>query len=149
MKKEEVILILRHKLQPYLHHKKSCNLEQDWTEAQQAMGDTPEKFRDESWHLAYNEMREKMQTCTCGANDIIESIVDELESLQEDKISDEDKVILGEPDKLNFLKQRSNEDIEKWAEETKLLDWVIHSKMDALIIGAKAYRDGQIPKHSK
>jgi len=53
-------------LKPYLNHLPSCNLKQNWDEAIQAMGDTPERLRDEDWQNAYNEMHEKMNTCTCG-----------------------------------------------------------------------------------
>jgi hypothetical protein len=58
-------------LKKYMKHLPTCYKMQDWTEAQQAMGDTPEKFRDESWYLSYEEMRQKMNTCTCGLEKLL------------------------------------------------------------------------------
>jgi len=58
-------------LRQFLHHKLICNIMQDWSEAEQAMADTPERFKDESWHLAYDEMRQKMNTCTCGLSELL------------------------------------------------------------------------------
>ncbi len=49
-------------------HLITCNTKQDWTEAILAMGDTPHNLRDETWHIAYEEMRTKMNTCNCGAS---------------------------------------------------------------------------------
>jgi hypothetical protein len=72
MKNEQKELI--EKLKPYLTHKSFCNVTSNWDEAIQAMGDTPEKFRDESWHLTYNEIHEKMNICNCG--------LEQLESLK-------------------------------------------------------------------
>ena len=59
-------------LKPYLHHLPSCNIKQDWSEAEQALSDTPDKYKDENWQSAYDEMRVKMNTCTCGLHKILE-----------------------------------------------------------------------------
>jgi hypothetical protein len=72
MKNEQKELI--EKLKPYLTHKSFCNVTSNWDEAIQAMGDTPEKFRDESWHLTYNEIHEKMNICNCGLEQLESSL---------------------------------------------------------------------------
>jgi len=58
-------------LKKYLKHLPTCSTQQNWSEAEQAMSDTPERFRDEGWHLAYEEMRQKKNTCTCGLEKIL------------------------------------------------------------------------------
>ena len=56
----------------YFRHLPECNTMQNWNEAIQAMGDTPERAKDIGWHLAYNDMRDKMSTCTCGMKNMID-----------------------------------------------------------------------------
>jgi hypothetical protein len=68
-KQEELIQALAEKWA--IVHKSTCNLSQNWFEAEQALADTPEKFRDESWQMAYEEMREKKNTCTCGVKKLL------------------------------------------------------------------------------
>lgn len=50
----------------YMKHLPTCNIMQDWSEAETAMADTPEKFRDHDWVEAREELNAKMQNCTCG-----------------------------------------------------------------------------------
>lgn len=64
-------------LKKYLHHLPTCQIMQDWSEAEQAMADTPQRFRDESWDQAYEEMRTKMNTCTCGLHAILQPVEQE------------------------------------------------------------------------
>lgn len=79
-------------IEKYLKHLQNCNIMQDWSEAEMALADTPESLKDESWHLAYNEMREKMKTCTCGLKEIVSSLKEsqqaELKPLDEDEIDE-------------------------------------------------------------
>ena len=55
-------------LEQYCQHLPTCNIMQDWSEAEQALSDTPMRFRDEGWEKAVEEMYRKKQTCTCGLN---------------------------------------------------------------------------------
>jgi hypothetical protein len=50
----------------YMDHLPTCNIQKDWTEAQQAMEDTPSCLRDHDWDVACEELKKKMNTCTCG-----------------------------------------------------------------------------------
>lgn len=59
------------KILPYLSHLPSCNLMQDWTEAMQAMADTPSEFRDEGHYEALLEIEDKRNKCTCGLKEIM------------------------------------------------------------------------------
>lgn len=59
---------------PYINHLPVCNIIADWSEAEAAMADTPEKFRDEGWHHAYEEMRQKQKICTCGLEDVLKKL---------------------------------------------------------------------------
>lgn len=59
-------------LKKYLKHLPTCWTQQNWTEAEQAMADTPESLRDEGWHIAYEEIRRKRNTCNCGMEEIAE-----------------------------------------------------------------------------
>lgn len=52
----------------YAEHLPTCNIKQDWTEALQAMADTPTQFRDAGYQQAQNELYSKMGKCTCGLN---------------------------------------------------------------------------------
>ncbi len=61
-------------LQEYLTHLPHCNIMQDWTEAEQAMADTPEEFRDEGYNVAYDEMGVKKKTCTCGLKEVWDKV---------------------------------------------------------------------------
>jgi len=61
-------------LKKYMNHLPTCNKMQDWTEAQQAMSDTPSQFIDEGWSIANLEMKEKMNTCTCGMENILQEL---------------------------------------------------------------------------
>jgi hypothetical protein len=61
-------------IQKYLNHLPTCNKMQDWTEAQQAMADVPNKFRDEGYAMGVAEMYKKQNTCTCGLNEIISKL---------------------------------------------------------------------------
>ncbi len=54
----------------YLQHRPDCLIMQDWSEAEQAMMDTPENLKDESYHQAYQEMKTKQQTCSCGLDEV-------------------------------------------------------------------------------
>lgn len=65
-------------MEQYWKHLPTCNKVADWTEAQQAMSDTPEKFRDEDWQFAYHEMQYKMQTCTCGMENALKETKESL-----------------------------------------------------------------------
>lgn len=53
-------------------HKPNCNLNQDWSEAEQAMADTPDEFRDESYYIALEEIEAKKSKCTCGLKEALE-----------------------------------------------------------------------------
>jgi len=59
-----------------MQHLSTCNKMQDWSEAEQAAADTPEKFRDEGYHEAVDEMGDKKNTCTCGVEQAIERLSD-------------------------------------------------------------------------
>ncbi len=59
----------------YLTHLPTCNTKQDWSEAIQAMGDTPQDLRDETWYYGYEEMRTKMDTCNCGLEEVKKSLL--------------------------------------------------------------------------
>ncbi len=59
-------------LKKYLRHLSTCWTQQNWSEAEQAMADTPEGFRDEGWQMAYNEIRRKRNTCNCGMEKVAE-----------------------------------------------------------------------------
>ena len=61
----------REDITKYCRHLPTCNIMQDWSEAEQAMADTPERFRDEGWRQAYEEMRVKKNTCTCGLDELL------------------------------------------------------------------------------
>lgn len=50
----------------YMQHLSSCNLNQNWDEALEAMADTPNEFRDEGFYLAEQELEHKRKQCTCG-----------------------------------------------------------------------------------
>jgi len=50
-------------IEKYLTHLRTCNRMQDWTEAQEALSLCPDGADKE---MAYEEMRTKMKTCTCG-----------------------------------------------------------------------------------
>lgn len=58
----------------YLIHLPTCSTMQNWGEAEQALADTPQQLRSEDWNKAYEEMRTKMKTCTCGLQDIKEEL---------------------------------------------------------------------------
>lgn len=58
-------------LEQYMHHLPSCNINQNWDEAAQALADTPRKFRDEGFYQAEQELDEKRKKCTCGYKEII------------------------------------------------------------------------------
>lgn len=61
-------------LKKYGDHTPECNTKQDWTEAEQALADTPTQFRDHSWNQAVDEMNDKKNTCTCGFWDELDRI---------------------------------------------------------------------------
>jgi len=65
-------------LAAYAQHLPSCNIRQDWSEAEMAMADTPEQYRDHGWQAAREELGEKMQTCTCGLREAHAGHRDEL-----------------------------------------------------------------------
>lgn len=50
----------------YMKHLPTCNIMQDWSEAETAMAYTPDEFRDHDWAEAREELNAKMGTCTCG-----------------------------------------------------------------------------------
>ena len=70
-------------LKKYLGHLPDCNLNKDWTEAQNAFMDTPNQYRDDDWQIAYDQMIEKMNTCSCGLAEIIDEFVELLEETDE------------------------------------------------------------------
>ena len=61
----------REELTKYCHHLHTCNIMQDWSEAESAMTDTPERFRDEGWQAAYEEIRILKNKCTCGLDELL------------------------------------------------------------------------------
>lgn len=67
---------LRKALKKYSNHLPTCYINQDWTPAYQAMADTPNEYRDESYHIALEEMNEKRSQCTCGLAAAIASASD-------------------------------------------------------------------------
>ena len=50
----------------YLHHLPTCNIMQDWSEAETAFADTPSNLRDYEWEQARNDLDNKKSICTCG-----------------------------------------------------------------------------------
>ena len=56
----------------YMKHLPTCNMMQDWSEAEAAFADTPTHFRDGNWNEARHEMDLKRNTCTCGLIEAIE-----------------------------------------------------------------------------
>lgn len=90
-KQEELINALAEKWA--IVHKSTCNLSQNWFEAEQALADTPEKFRDESWQMAYEEMREKKNTCTCGVKKLL---ISDLRTLLSQLVPGGEGIILSE-----------------------------------------------------
>lgn len=54
----------------FLQHLPTCNLMQDWSEAADAVANTPQQFRDEGYCEAVQEMENKRRQCTCGLNEI-------------------------------------------------------------------------------
>ena len=66
----------------YMKHLPFCNIMQDWSEAEQALADTPEQFKDEGWQVAYDEMRRKQRTCTCGMEVARQQFVDVADSIK-------------------------------------------------------------------
>lgn len=55
----------------YLQHLPTCLTMQDWSEAIEAMSHTPQQFRDADYQIALDEMNEKMRTCSCGLDKIL------------------------------------------------------------------------------
>ena len=55
----------------YCKHLPTCNLSKDWSEAEDALADTPDIYRDESWNEAYEELRLLKNTCTCGLTELL------------------------------------------------------------------------------
>lgn len=55
----------------YLQHLKTCNVFKDWSEADQALADTPTEFRDAGYYLALHELQTLKQQCTCGLDGLI------------------------------------------------------------------------------
>lgn len=53
-------------MEEFWKHLQTCNTMQDWSEAEQAMADTPNEFMDESYYEALLEIDEKKKKCTCG-----------------------------------------------------------------------------------
>jgi DNA-binding IscR family transcriptional regulator len=53
-------------MKQYFKHLDTCNLMQDWSEADDAFANTPQQFRDADYYVAIEEMNAKRQTCTCG-----------------------------------------------------------------------------------
>lgn len=56
-------------LEKYLRHDRSCNREQNWDEATEALSYTP--AGTPGLHEAWEELNEKRAKCTCGFNDTI------------------------------------------------------------------------------
>lgn len=65
----------------YMKHLSTCNMSQDWIEAQTAFADTPSHLRDIAWNQARKEMNIQMNTCTCG----LEKAIEEANKLQYEK----------------------------------------------------------------
>jgi hypothetical protein len=53
----------------YLQHLPECNMMQNWSEAYDAMANTPAQFRDGDYYYAYQQLDIKSKTCTCGLQD--------------------------------------------------------------------------------
>lgn len=64
---------LREALVKYGQHLPTCNIKQDWSEALDAMANTPTKFRDHGYDKALEELKEKQNTCTCGLETSLQS----------------------------------------------------------------------------
>lgn len=56
------------RLREYIRHLPTCNINQNWDEALQALADTPQQFRDDGYYSALKEIEDKRRTCTCGLN---------------------------------------------------------------------------------
>lgn len=59
----------------YLRHLPECNINANWLEADQAMADTPNEFRDESYYIALEEIQHKKGLCTCGLDEARKEMV--------------------------------------------------------------------------
>jgi hypothetical protein len=57
----------------YAQHLPECNTMQDWLEADQALADTPQRFRDGDFYHAVEELQALKTKCTCGLNDLLQS----------------------------------------------------------------------------
>lgn len=60
-------------MKQYMKHLPSCNTQQNWLEAEQALADTPTEFRDESYHMAIEDIERKKCLCSCGLEIAIEN----------------------------------------------------------------------------
>lgn len=58
-------------LKIYVKHLPTCNIMQDWYEADDAMSRTPESMRDEGFYIAQEEIERKKKTCICGLEELL------------------------------------------------------------------------------
>lgn len=52
-------------IKPLMSHEPLCNINGRWNEADAAMSDTPEEFRDANWYASIEEINIKRTICTC------------------------------------------------------------------------------------
>lgn len=57
-------------MKQFLKHLPSCNIMQDWSEAEDAFASTPNNLRGPDFDEAVNEMNIKRNTCTCGVSNV-------------------------------------------------------------------------------
>ena len=58
----------------YMKHLPTCNIMQNWSEADQAMADTPQSFRDADYYRAVEEIEYKKHKCTCGYEEAVKAL---------------------------------------------------------------------------
>lgn len=68
---DEPNFVIPEHITQYLKHLPTCNTMKDWSEANQAMADTPTIFRDEDYYAATEELRHKQTLCTCGLDNLL------------------------------------------------------------------------------
>lgn len=62
-------------MEQYFQHLPTCNKISDWSEAQEALSLCPDGIDKET---AYEEMRVKMNTCTCGMENCLKATKESL-----------------------------------------------------------------------
>lgn len=66
----------------YMNHLPTCNTQQNWLEAEQALADSPE---GPDKQMAYQEMIDKKNTCTCGYKELVKTLRDQIGALLLDR----------------------------------------------------------------